>query len=186
MPKSLVLTGLTGGRVGIRTVLSGRINIVGSNTGCDLILPEAMIVPRHAEIRYVLERWFIVPLDAHARIFINGEPVTSQGRILEGDLVTFGSVTFKASFTEIVEQELGASTKSDKQGVPRLGEYLTQRGVVSANQVMQAVQRQEDLRRQGRRVQIGDLLCEMGYISRTQLEQALQDQRKDFFERFRD
>ncbi|MCG8353540.1 MAG: FHA domain-containing protein [Chloroflexales bacterium] len=187
MPKLLVLTGITGSRVGTRTVLSGRSNTVGSNAGCDLVIPEQATAARHAEIRHVLERWFIVPLDPNARVFVNGEPVTSQGRLLEEDLITFGNATFKVSFTEEIEKKARttASTSSSK-GVPQLGEYLIRHNAIGQSQLTQALQHQGELRQQGRRVQIGDILYEMGYISRLQLEQALQDQRNDFFERFRD
>lgn len=187
MPKLLVLTGITGSRVGLRTMLSGRSNTVGSNAGCDLVIPEQTTAPRHAEIQHILERWFIVPLNPNARVFVNGEPVTSQGRLLEGDLITFGNATFKVSFMEEIERAVGTTASaSSNKGVPQLGEYLVRRNAIDQGQLTQALQRQGELRQQGRRVQIGDILYQMGYVSRSQLEQALQDQRSDFFERFRD
>lgn len=186
MPKALALTGITGSRVGMREVLSGRTNIVGSGPNCDLVLKDRLVLPRHAEFLQALERWFVKPLDPGATVFINGQSVTNQGRVQDGDLVTFGSATFRVATTEIAEQAVGSGRGPSDSGVPRLGEYLVRRGIVTQDQLEQAERRQGELQRQGRRISFGDLLYEMGFVSRRQLDQALQDQRSDFFERFRD
>lgn len=184
MPKALAFTGITGSRVGTRDVLEGRTNIIGSNPACDLVLQDRLIYPRHAEVRQALERWFVRPLDPNATVFVNGQPVRDQGRIQEGDLVTFGSATFRVAFTTVAEQVVGNT--SSASGVPRLGQYFIRRNVVNQNQLTHGLQRQDELRRQGRKVQLGEVLYEMGYVSRRQLDQAVQDQRNDFYERFRD
>ncbi|NJM07989.1 FHA domain-containing protein [Candidatus Gracilibacteria bacterium] len=107
MAKALILTGITGTRVGLQTALAKRSTVIGSSPTCDIILHDRQVLPRHAEIRQVLDRWFVVPLDTGSRIFVNGNPVTSQGRLLEGDLVTVGSATFKASLSETSERAIG-------------------------------------------------------------------------------
>jgi pSer/pThr/pTyr-binding forkhead associated (FHA) protein len=107
MAKALILTGITGTQVGLQTALAKRSTVIGSSPSCDVVLHDRQVLPRHAEIRQVLDRWFVVPLVADARVFVNGNPVTSQGRLLEGDLVTMGSATFKASLSETSERALG-------------------------------------------------------------------------------
>lgn len=73
---------------------------------------DRMVLPRHAEIRVALERWFILPLDPKATIFVNGESVKGQQRIDEGDLVTIGSATFKATLGE-TEKAVGDNQERD-------------------------------------------------------------------------
>jgi pSer/pThr/pTyr-binding forkhead associated (FHA) protein len=109
MAKSLVLTGISGSRVGMPTIVSGKLSMIGSAAGCDIVLHDRQVQPKHAEIRVMLDRWFIVPLEAGAMVFINGTPVRGKQRIDEGDLVTIGTATFKAAIQEV--NEIG--------GVPR-------------------------------------------------------------------
>ena len=185
MPKALILTGVTGTRVGMRETLTSRAS-TGSGSSCNIVLHDRDVQARHAEIRQVLDRWFVVPLMPSARIFVNGSPVTSQGRLIEGDLVTIGTATFKASFTEVAERAVGATAPGGTPGLPRLGEYLVRRGVVSRSQIDQAIQRQEELRNKGRSLQLGDVLYELGLVSRLDLNRALQDQSGDFQGNFKD
>jgi predicted component of type VI protein secretion system len=100
MAKALSLIGISGSRVGQSTVFTGRSTTVGSGAGCDMVMTDRQLLPRHAELRVSLERWFILPLDPKAAIFVNGEQVRGQQRIGEGDLLTLGSATFKVSFSE--------------------------------------------------------------------------------------
>jgi hypothetical protein len=185
MTKALVLTGISGGHVGATTVIVGRSNVVGSGSGCDVLLQERMVLPRHAELRQILERWFVVPLDSTAQVYINGQPVSGQARLTEGSTLTLGIASFRVGQTEVAEQEVG-ETQPSSNGVPRLGEYLIRRGTLTRAQIQHAVQRQDELQQQGRRMQFGDVLYELGYANRNQLEQAAQEQRNDFYERFRD
>ncbi len=184
MPKALILTGISGSRVGEQLALVTRSKTIGSSASCDIVLQDRMVAPRHAEIRQVLERWFIVPLDPTSRVFVNGDIVASQGRILEGDLVTIGTATFKAAFNDAVEREVGGDHA--QSGIPQIGDYLVRRGYISRSELVEAIKRQQEMNRRGRRVQLGDILYEMGSISRLQLDQALQEQRSDFMDRFRD
>lgn len=100
MAKALSLIGISGSRVGHSTVFTERSTVIGSDSRCGVVLQDRMILPRHAEVRVALDRWFILPLDPKAAIFVNGEPVTGQQRIDEGDLVTVGSATFKVLIGE--------------------------------------------------------------------------------------
>ncbi len=186
MPKALSLTGITGARVGSNQLFSGRTHIVGSAPTCDFVLHDYTVFPRHAEIRQALDRWFVKPLTPGAAVYINDKAITEQGRIREGDIITLGSMTFRASLCEVVEQKVGDVSPSSDGSIPQIGEYLIRRGVLDQFQLSEAVQRQEILRRQGRKINLGDLLHEMGYVTSKQIEQALQDQRSDFFGRFRD
>lgn len=103
MPKALVLIGISGSRVGQPTALSNARIVVGSAPGCDLILHDRQVLPRHAEIRQSLNTWFITPLNAGALVAVNGKRLSAQGRVSEGDLVTIGSATFKAAISDINE-----------------------------------------------------------------------------------
>ncbi|EFO79014.1 forkhead-associated protein [Oscillochloris trichoides DG-6] len=103
MAKSLILTGISGSRVGIQMIVASRQTLIGSANGCDLVLHDRHVLPQHAQIRVVLDHWFISPLDAHAQVFVNGVTVRGQQRIDEGDLVTVGTATFKAEILQVNE-----------------------------------------------------------------------------------
>ena len=103
MTKSLFLTGISGSRVGIQMPITGRQMLIGSANGCDLVLHDRYILPQHAQIRVVLDHWFISSLDVNAQVFINGIPVRGQQRIGEGDLLTVGNATFKAEILYVNE-----------------------------------------------------------------------------------
>jgi pSer/pThr/pTyr-binding forkhead associated (FHA) protein len=81
-------------------VFTERSTTIGSGAGCDMVMNDRMLLPRHAELRVSLDRWFILPLDPKAAIFVNGGPVRGQQRIDEGDLLTLGSATFKVTLGE--------------------------------------------------------------------------------------
>lgn len=114
MAKALSLIGISGSRVGQSTVFTERSTVVGSDSRCGVVLQDRLILPRHAEVRVALDRWFILPLDPKAAIFVNGEPVTGQQRIDEGDLVTVGGATFKAKIGE-AERAVGAPRREEPQ-----------------------------------------------------------------------
>jgi pSer/pThr/pTyr-binding forkhead associated (FHA) protein len=111
MAKALSLIGISGSRVGQTTMLEARSTVVGSSGGCDLLIHDRLIMPRHAEIRVALDRWFILPLDPKAAVFVNGEPVTGQQRIEAGDLVTLGTATFKAVIGAMAERQVGGAAR---------------------------------------------------------------------------
>lgn len=100
MAKALSLIGISGSRVGQSTVFTGRSTTIGSGAGCDMVMNDRMLQPRHAELRVSLDRWFVLPLDPKAAIFVNGQAVRGQQRIDEGDLLTLGSATFKVTLGE--------------------------------------------------------------------------------------
>lgn len=118
MPKALSLIGISGSRVGQSTVFIERSTVVGSDARCGVVMRDRMVLPRHAEVRMALERWFIVPLDPKAAIFVNGEPVKGQQRVDEGDLVTIGSATFKATLGE-AEKAVGQPAPQPDSGDDR-------------------------------------------------------------------
>ncbi len=185
MVKALVLTVITGTQIGRRYTVSERINIIGSGLQCDVVLNDRHLSTRHAEIRQILDRWFIVPL-ASGGISLNGLPVRGQSRLNPGDQLTLGGTTYRVSYEELEERALGATSTTPTSGVPRLGEYFIRRGILTQEQVARVVQRQRDVSSSGVRLPFGQIAYEMGLISRTQLEQALNEQRADFQTNFHD
>jgi predicted component of type VI protein secretion system len=188
MTKALVLRAITGGQAGQRHTLTARTNTVGTAAGNDLTLSDRLLSPRHAEIRQVLERWFIVPMAAGGQgIALNGMPIGGQSRLNPGDALTLGSVTYIVELEEVAEQEVGAQRTGSTSGVPKLGEYFIRRGMLSAYQVQRVVERQDELGRNGgNRLPFGQVAYDLGYITRSQLDTALADQRNDFNDRFWD
>ncbi len=186
MPKIVRLTGIGGSRVGMHEMMSSRVSTVGSHPSCDLVLKDHLIIPRHAQIWQALERWFVKPLDPKAAVFVNSQTIVAQGRLNDGDLITFGSATFQVTLTTVVEQAVGQPPPRPRSNIPYLGEYLVQHGIVTEHQITQALERQKKLQLQGRRIDLGEILYELGYVTRHQIAQAIQAQQHDFFEQFRD
>lgn len=112
MAKSLILTGISGSKVGVRQIIAGRSNVIGSASGCNLVFKDRLVHSRHAEIRQVLDRWFVVPLEATAQVFINGQTVRGQSRLNDGDTLTVGTVTFTVSLGDELAQAVGSAGKS--------------------------------------------------------------------------
>ena len=187
MAKGLVLRAITGSHAGQRHVLSARVNTIGSAPNNDMVLHDRLLGPRHAEIRQVLERWFVVPLAAGSQaIALNGMSVSGQSRLNAGDALTLGSVTYSVSFEDVEEREVGAQRPTNSNGVPRLGEYFMRRGLLNGEQVARVSKRQAELERSGSRTQFGQVAYDLGLITRSQLDSALAEQRSDFNERFWD
>jgi pSer/pThr/pTyr-binding forkhead associated (FHA) protein len=187
MAKALVLRAVTGSRAGERHTLAARVNTVGTAPGNDMIVHDRLLNARHAEIKQVLERWFLVPLAAGGQgITLNGMPISGQSRLNPGDKLTLGSVTYVVELEEIVEQEVGSPRASSASGVPKLGEYFIRRGMLSTEQVKRIIDRQTNLQHDGSRLPFGQVAHDMGFITRSQLDTALADQRSDFNERFWD
>jgi hypothetical protein len=185
MTKALVLTAITGTQAGKRLTLGARVNSIGSAPGNDVVLHDRLIGSRHAEIRQVLERWFVVPVSGSNGLALNGLDVRGQSRLNLGDALTLGSVTYTVGFEDVVEREVGTQPASSS-GVPRLGEYFVRRGIMSSEQVARAAERQAVLQRDGTRLPFGQVAYDMGFISRSQLDTALSEQRSDFNDRFWD
>lgn len=60
--------------------------------------------------------------------------------------------------------------------VPRLGDHLVERGLITPQQLKQALETQQKLKEEKRLVLLGQLLVEMGVIERPVLEQAVTEQ----------
>ncbi len=186
MAKMLVLTAVTGSLIGKRFTLSGRNSLIGSSPSCEMTLHDRQVEPRHAEIRSMLDSWFIVPLvSGTTGISVNGAIARGQSRIRPGDKVTIGLTTFSVAVEELVEREVGAPPSSSSS-VPRLGEYLMRRGILSADQVQRIAERQQLLQRSGITKQFGEVAYDLGFINRSQLDRILAEQRSDFNLHWRD
>lgn len=111
MPKALNLIGISGSRVGQTTVVTGRSTLLGSAPTCGIVMHDRLILPRHAELQVTLDRWFVMPLDPTAAVFVNGQPVTGKQRLEAGDLLTLGTVTFKMAIGDLQERQVGAAAR---------------------------------------------------------------------------
>lgn len=108
MVKALVLTAITGAQIGRRYTVSERVSTIGSGPQCDVSLNDRHLSARHAEVRQIFDRWFIVPL-APGGISLNGTPVSGQSRLNPGDQLTLGGTTYRISYEALEERALGAA-----------------------------------------------------------------------------
>lgn len=65
--------------------------ILGRGQQCDVVLPEASVSRRHAQISVADERCFLVDLGSGNGTFLNGEPVVEPTALVNGDEVRVGS-----------------------------------------------------------------------------------------------
>jgi pSer/pThr/pTyr-binding forkhead associated (FHA) protein len=187
MTKALVLTAITGGQLGRRHVLTNRTSSIGSAPSNDMVLHDRLVDMRHAEVRQMLDRWFIVPLSPSGGISVNGMIVKSQSRLNPGDKLTIGTVTYDVGYEEVAEREVGAAPVPSQQGgVPRLGDYFVSRGMMTPEQVSTTLRRQQEMHGSGVVGHFGQVAYELGFINRSQLERALAEQRSDFNNAWRD
>jgi pSer/pThr/pTyr-binding forkhead associated (FHA) protein len=182
--KTLILTIITGTRIGQKHEVNARSSVIGSSAGCDVIIQDRQIEPRHAELRHMLDSWFVSPLAAGASTSVNGRPVAGQSRLKPGDKLTLGATTFELAVEERQERVVGASELTT--GVPRLGDYFLRRGLMTVDQIRMTIERQGVLERSGSMRPFGEVAHEMGFISRVQLDRALNDQRHDFNDQWHD
>lgn len=70
-------------------------------------------------------------------------------------------------------EQMDSAAKNPTAAIKRLGEILLERSALGLQELQFALARQEQLRRGGKAVKIGDLLVELGLIQRGQLEEAL-------------
>jgi pSer/pThr/pTyr-binding forkhead associated (FHA) protein len=187
MAKALTLTAITGAQLGRRHTLTNRVCSVGSASSNDLVLHDRQIDTRHAEVRQMLDRWFIVPLSPIGGISVNGMIVKAQARLNPGDKLTLGAITYEVGYEEVAEREVGAPQQQTRAGaVPRLGDYFVQRGIMTQDGVNKTLRRQAEMQRTGVTGHFGQVAYELGLITRSELERALADQRSDFNEAWSD
>ncbi len=89
----------------------------------------------------------------------------------------------QAQVAQELTRGLGAQSESF---VARLGHYLVSHGLITPQQLKQALAEQRRLAGFGRRKRLGEILLEMGAITEEQLQQALDNQTGNFFSRFQD
>jgi MinD-like ATPase involved in chromosome partitioning or flagellar assembly len=78
-----------------------------------------------------------------------------------------------------------ADPPSADSTIPRLGQLLIKKGVLTARDLQSALARQQEGERLGEKRRFGDVLVELGYASREQIESAISQQQEEFQNLFR-
>ncbi|MGD2251724.1 MAG: DUF805 domain-containing protein [Anaerolineales bacterium] len=87
------LTAVAGPLAGRMLTLAAGDLLVGSDARCDVSLPGAGVLDRHARIRYAKGAWFIQEImGSSAGIMVNGQPIKAC-RLNNGDQITIGPNT---------------------------------------------------------------------------------------------
>lgn len=60
--------------------------------------------------------------------------------------------------------------------VPKIGDYLVEKGLLSADKLSHALSVQKQMKSAGKNILLGDLLIELGYIGRKSLDQSITEQ----------
>lgn len=82
--------------------------IIGRLAGSDLVLPDACVSRRHAEIIFENDEYCIVDLASRHGTFVNNQRITKRYRLRKGDSVRFG--TLDGAVLQIRNEELDSTT----------------------------------------------------------------------------
>jgi sigma-B regulation protein RsbU (phosphoserine phosphatase) len=66
--------------------------VIGRSPDCDVVLRNATVSRRHAEIRNEGERWVVEDLGSKNGTGVNGRPLAGPTPLHDGDVVTFGRI----------------------------------------------------------------------------------------------
>ena len=89
-----ILIHLSAPRQGQRFVFSRSV-ILGRGQQCDVVLPEASVSRRHAQISVADERCFLVDLGSGNGTFLNGEHLAEPTPLVSGDEVRVGTAVLE-------------------------------------------------------------------------------------------
>lgn len=84
---------------GERIPLTGERSVIGRLADCTVVIADGNTSRHHAEIRRVANAFMVNDLGSTNGTFVNGERVTAERRLADGDAITVGAVTvrFEAS-----------------------------------------------------------------------------------------
>src|SRR5581483_5702038 len=87
--------------------------LVGRSEACQLLINDATVSRRHAEITISAAEMAVTDLGSHNGTYLNGQPIRTA-RIVAGDQIQFGRVRFLLALTGAmcVNSELDGSTAS--------------------------------------------------------------------------
>lgn len=80
--------------------LTNDVTMIGRSDDVDLVVSDVSISRRHAMIVNRVEGFHVSDLGSTNGTFLNRDPVRSPRRLVEGDKLTLGSVTFKFSYQD--------------------------------------------------------------------------------------
>jgi pSer/pThr/pTyr-binding forkhead associated (FHA) protein len=78
--------------------------LIGRSPDCDVVLRNATVSRRHAEIRNEGEQWVVEDLGSKHGTGVNGTPLAGPTPLHEGDVLTFGRIGLR--FTPLGERHL--------------------------------------------------------------------------------
>ncbi len=101
------LIGVSNDVIGQQFILRKNKIEIGRRPNSDIVLTESSVSSMHAQIIAVDDGWKVLNLLSSNGTFINGEK-TSEGKIVEGDMIAFGGSEFVFS---LVEDDLPSHSK---------------------------------------------------------------------------
>ena len=66
--------------------------VIGRSPDCDVVIRNATVSRRHAEIRHEDDGWIVEDLGSKNGTGVNGVPVDGAAPVHEGDFLTFGRI----------------------------------------------------------------------------------------------
>jgi signal transduction histidine kinase len=78
--------------------------------------------------------------------------------------------------TFVIDQPAPQKSLTPEILVPRIGDYLVEKGLITAEQLEEALREQGELRKNGENVLLGELLIRLQFIERARLDQAVTEQ----------
>lgn len=113
---------VVGGEVKTQEVKLKLPTVIGRGKEANLKVPLALVSRRHCEIRERDGRLFIRDLGSLNGTFVNNYKITSEQPLLPGELITIGTVTFRADYQlspkQLAEAERSLSSNSKSTEKP--------------------------------------------------------------------
>lgn len=91
---------------------------IGRSNLCDIVLGYNTVSRAHAVISRRIDGWYIFDLVSKAGIQINGKKLEKSATIQNGDVISFGSASFKFLVSDDPVQAVGRKTKNAKTAKP--------------------------------------------------------------------
>lgn len=113
---------VVGGEVKTQEVKLKLPTVIGRGKEANLKVPLALVSRRHCEIRERDGRLFIRDLGSLNGTFVNNYKITNEQPLLPGELITIGTVTFRADYElstrAVAEAERVPSNKKPAERTP--------------------------------------------------------------------
>lgn len=105
-----------GGTAGMEVVVPSKPFVIGSGDKCQMRCPSPSISPRHCQITPAPSGFTIRDLNSETGTFVNGERVTGERVLADGDQLRIGRLEFEVALEALVHSRPAPVADADPEG----------------------------------------------------------------------